>query len=138
MSTPQSLWNHVIWKYPDASATSVDELEKSLRADGKPHGRTSIIETLKEFEKLKLGDFRNGRRGRPSRILWNKRPRDLAPTFGASQPEPKPSTRMTEHEIQLRAGVIARVAIPVDISAAEAERLCSFIRLLPIGDPSKK
>lgn len=127
-STPIA-WNHVARKYPDVHSTSVDDLEESLLAEGHFVNRSIAVALLQEFDRLKLGSFRTGRRGHPTRINWTKKPRDLAPTFDEGHPTP-PATRMTEHEVPLRPGVVARVTIPLDITDVEAGRLCEFVKFV--------
>ena len=38
------------------------------------------------------------------------------------------------YEIPLRPGVTARLVLPMDLTAAEADRLCAVIRSLAFGD----
>lgn len=125
------IWNHVSRLHGEKWETSVEDLQKTLREERHPADRTYVIDLFKEFERQKLGSFRNGRRGQPTRMVWTKKPKELAPAFGSAS-SPVTTPRIIEHEIPLRSGVFVKLSIPADLTTAEAVRLCEFVKLIPI------
>jgi len=128
-----AFWNHIAKRFGDARETSVDVLEKSLRAEYRDVDRGYVIAALKALAKLGLGTFKTGRRGKPSRMTWVDKPRNIGPGFGIDRSASESIPRTVEHEIALRPDVFAKIRIPSDITPAEAARICEFLRLIPIG-----
>jgi hypothetical protein len=127
------VWNHVVRHFGDAWELSVDDLEKSLRAEKHDVDRGFVIAFFKELVGRKLGSFYTGRRGRPTRLSWNKKPKEVNPDLvlmnGARPADPQ----ILEHPFPLRPGVTARLFLPQDLTAADAARLIDFVKLLTVA-----
>ena len=139
MNAPQRIWDHILRHYPDKGWVSVNELEKSLALEKQGTDRATVVAFLKSCEEKGLGWFRNGRRGHPSRILWNKKPHEV----GADVPFDTPANggrglpvRTVSVEVPVRPGVVAKLAVPEDLSSAEADRIIEFVKRLPLDTRS--
>lgn len=125
--------DHIRRIHGDLTTLSVDALEKSLRQAKYEYDRTEIVHLLKTYEKEGFGHFYTGRRGRPSRILWKNLPRDVP---GLAAPKQSPigtSAPLLEHLVPLRKDLVAKLALPSDLTKAEAARVSQFVQLLPLS-----
>jgi hypothetical protein len=133
------------------SETTVDALlndcKESLGGSGHntQEARKLAIDFFRELERAAFGEIRVGRRGKPTRFIWKVPLLDLKEAICASSngshmanrplndPARVPETRNTiTHSYVLRADLIVTVALPLDLSENEAERLSAFIKTLPI------
>ncbi|HVA49689.1 MAG TPA: hypothetical protein VNH11_25205 [Pirellulales bacterium] len=129
-------------KNPNRGETSVD----SLGASG--IDRRTAINVLRAFADNGCGEFRVGRRGQPSRLIWLHPAIDVAreaaggaasPTQNNSHPqlpaiiphrtsaEASEVVRMIEQRVRVRPGVEAVIRIPEDLTQAEAEKLAGIV-----------
>jgi hypothetical protein len=122
--------------------TKVDNL-LYLRVDDRPITRGEIIQAFQEFERIRCGTFIVGRKGRPSRFRWSVGLPSLGraasgedvPLETISEEERKaaelPEGELETHPFLLRPNMKVELALPADLSSAEASRLADFIKALP-------
>jgi hypothetical protein len=126
------IWDHILRHYPDTMSLSVDDLTKTLRAEKHVVERYELVALFKEYAGKNMGTFYSGRRGHPTRLVWRRKPRDL----GAAAPEGAISAaqtgRMLEHPLPIRPGLSVRLTLPEDLTAAEANRVATFVQSLPL------
>lgn len=110
--------------------------------------RAEVISMFRSMENLGLGKFITGRRGAQSRFEWSVSMVDagLAATGKADQPittldnseydveDEDTGDELINHEFRLRDGIngTITIALPNDLTMAEARRLGLFISSLPI------
>jgi len=128
-----------------ASVTKVDTL--LLYAP-----KNDIIALFRRLEAYGCGTFIAGRKGHRSRFQWTARPRDVGraardQTVGVvaqihddepdeedlAEGEPSVDEDVFIHPFQLRANRTVQFVLPKDLTTAEAERLATFIRSLPLS-----
>jgi hypothetical protein len=130
------VWNHITRKYPDAYEVSVDALEKSLGAEG--HGYTRsyhLIPLFQGWAKSGFGQFKVGRRRSPTRMSFPRKVREMGdPTAAAPKAAgpAQPTAQPVELAVPLRPGLAAKLQLPADLTPDEAERICSFVRMVPL------
>ena len=124
--------------------TTLNRLLAALQADGAEVTRADVREVLKSLEQLGCGRFVVGRKGHPSRFVWEVNlvhvgqvangERDQAEPLTDAPGEAQARTEddgLLEHRYRLRADVEVRLELPANISGSEANRLADFIRTLP-------
>lgn len=119
---------------------------------GASHGE--IIALFREFDRVGAGEFKVGRRGAASRMVWHYSVRSLgAAAQGTAEPEAIDPTEIDEgreieadlveaeyelgwiiHTFQLRPAQRVTIRLPADLTAREAERLAGFIRQVPFSE----
>jgi hypothetical protein len=134
------------------SATT--ELDSFLTWDGIPKDRSEAmarrdaIEFFRILANAGIGDFRIGRRGKPTRFTWNAQMMEVAKVALQSAPQvsnetvfspdaaefsiPDPDGMLAVHTYRLRKDLEVQLSLPIDLSTAEAKRLAAFIETLPI------
>ncbi len=108
--------------------------------------RYDIVASLKELEREGAGEFMVGRSGQKARFVWKRaRPRPSRPLAKIVEQKavkgravPPRAKHRLEHEFQLRRGVVATVSLPPDVTRAELERLCRFLRAIPLQKQSSR
>jgi len=130
------MWEHIIRHHGQATVLSVDELAGSLKAAKRSFERDAIVRIFRTYQDRGLGTFRQGRRGKRSRLVWKTNPAALG-ALGVKTPPPgvvtdSPVTRLLHYPIPLRKGLSLTMSLPEDLTVAEADRLAQFIRSLPI------
>lgn len=135
---------------------TLDELAMELRGER----RFDIVASLKELERSGVGTFVVGRKGGKSRFVWNERspsgekaggmpvaarPSTMADAAATDRAVPSPqatseperpvaaSAETLRHSFHLRPGVVTILNLPADITLAEVERLCGFLRAIPFS-----
>ena len=103
---------------------------------------------FKELSQLNLGQLRIGRHGGKTRFLWSEALKHVAAAVGSNHtPENRNATnvvgipatsnqeglRIISHTYVLRENLLVSLALPIDFSSAEAERLSAFIKTLPLN-----
>lgn len=123
---------------------TVDELIENLEL-----GRRNAIDLLRALEDAGAGEFRLGRKGHPSRLVWSTDAqalvdkvlgREVGPVDSSaseSEPDPPPPTRprsipasAIDHAFMLRPDLRIGLSLPVDLSAREAAVLGEWVRNL--------
>ena len=117
---------------------------------GASHGE--IIALFRELDRVGAGEFKVGRRGAASRMVWHYSVRSLgAAAQGTAEPEaidPTDEGKEIEadlveaeyelgwiiHTFQLRPAQRVTIKLPADLTAREAERLAGFIRQVPFTE----
>ena len=131
---------------------SVTELDKFLQTNElallrDTRGRSLAIEFFRRLEKLGFGQFRVGRRKKPTRFIWGTALTEVAAAaIGqtpreaiAEQPHDNGGPRagvpkLVAHSYVLRENLTLRLELPVDLTASEAKRLGTFIQTLPLDE----
>lgn len=104
--------------------------------------RRALVRAMKALELAGCGRFQTGRRGHASRFaprgsnLVAVARRTLAAAAGA--PRPAPEVELVRHAFRLRPGVTLELGLPADLSRAEAQRLATFVRALPVEAPAPR
>lgn len=111
-----------------------------------------VFDFFKELAGLKLGRLLVGRRGKPTRFVWDVPMLDVAAAAtGASQVKvpsrngtaslmPKRTSTLSDmvsFQFLLRPGLVVQLDLPPDFSQSEADRLCKFIQALPLDQQTK-
>ena len=126
--------------------TKVDQILHRLRSIDLT--RSAAIATFRELEKCKCGRFIEGRKGHASRFEWSQnstfvgkaaRPEgsdsaEIALVSGIESSRTSSPDGLSPHYFPLRPGVEAKLAIPADFSAREAERLATWVKTLAIPE----
>jgi hypothetical protein len=115
---------------PKDHKTTVESVQSEFRVP-----RNSAIRMLRKFAAVGCGEFKAGRRGHESRLVWSISPLQVArETRGATQPEivseenAPNGVEFIEQTFQLRAGVTAVVKVPNDTTQIEAEKLANVVK----------
>lgn len=126
------LWDHIRRQYGDRTTLSVDDLEETMTAEKHKMDRSEMVWHLKDLAESGMGTFRNGRRGRPSRIMWKRKPSlSTLPTVENAQAMDD-TPKMLDYPLVIRPGVEARITLPHDLTSAEAKRVSQFVESLPL------
>jgi len=118
------IMQHITWPAVN-NETSVDELERKL--SDSTVGRQDIIAFLKQLANAGFGNFKNGRRGRPSRFVWSKGIERAAAGSVATRGN---RVDTLGHEYRLRPDYVVRLELPADLTPREARRLGDFVSTL--------
>jgi hypothetical protein len=125
------------------SRSPVDGLLSRLGRHGTKMRRPDLIKLLKDFERLQLGEFLAGRRGKPSRFKWKadsisvgKVASGAAEEFawlssGSAESETEAELEMLTHLYRLRMDLTVTLVLPANLTKEEAERLSLLIKSLP-------
>jgi hypothetical protein len=115
---------------PHGNVTTVDFLQEECGIT-----RAAALDVLRTLAESGCGLFRIGRRGQPSRIVWDISPiavaqaaRERETAVSPSPPRESGQTEYVEQRIQLRTNVAAIVKVPNDMRKDEAERLAGIVR----------
>ncbi len=136
ISESERVWDHLRRRFPKVNQVSVDDLEKSMTAEGHQVTRTyHLIPVLKAWSTAGFGSFTVGRRGSPTRISFPRLVERLdGPPHVATESTIEAGVRQPQLlnvPVPIRPNVVAHLHVPDDLSAAEAEQLCQLLRLLP-------
>ena len=114
--------------------------------------RKLVLDFFKALENLKTGRLLVGRRGKPTRFVWSVPMLEVAAAAaGAGKMSAPPNngnatetvrqsptqSDMVSFQFVLRPGLVVRFDLPHDFSQIEADRLCKFIKALPLDHDSK-
>jgi hypothetical protein len=136
--TSEALLEHVQQHHPDERELELKTLEDTLAEERFRFDRYAhVLPAIRKLEAAGLGTFKVGRRTRPSRILWAKKPVDL--TYGKVNGKKldgvSPSNNngeLVEYPLPLRKGVMAKLWLPADLTSADATRASDFIKNLVV------
>ena len=118
------------------------------------HGE--IIALFRELDRLRVGEFKIGRRGSKTRIEWlfsmrslgevakgeANQPEEIDPAQLADRDAPEDEsleadaddTEWIVHPFQLRPDLRVSIKLPTNLTSKEAERLAGFIRQVPFDE----
>ena len=126
--------------------TSVEWIIQKIAMDGRVLTRPEIVGFFQTLNKLGFGQFVPGRRGQQSRFTWNARMVSVgrfvigeATDIEDSQQDDKQEAveESLTHNFQLRRNLAVMFSLPVNLTAAEAQRLADFIKTLPFEPDSR-
>lgn len=147
-------FKHLSSRQRNRGTLDLDTLLDNVPDNGRPSHemRRLGIEFFKELDKLDLGEFRIGRRGKPTRFNWSVPmvevgqavvPNEIASGEIESNDDSwidqgeikvESSVRPLAHKYILRPSFAVVFDLPIDLTTKEAERLASFIRTLPLEE----
>jgi hypothetical protein len=132
--------------------TTVDRLHEVLVAERHHVTRVQLIEALRQLAALNCGEFKTGRKGHPTRMIWSVNIVSLGQVAsghatavkdidnsGSPQEDSPSQDESSEHDLlnvsyPLRPELVVSFSLPKSITQKEANRLADFIRTLPFGD----
>lgn len=139
----KALLDHFAERQKNASETAVDTVLSTLNRGGLEATRNEIVSILRDLEEAGAGQFIVGRKGHPSRFVWQGSSteigniaRNSAPTrTGQQEPLAKPSVEevsaFVKHPFLLRPGTSIYLELPGDLTVVEARRVADFVLSLP-------
>lgn len=126
--------------------TKVERLQSALSADGHDVSRGEIVELFRRLEEIGCGAFVVGRKGWSSRFQWDVGLTEVGRFAAGEKVAVEPisaevdadaddadSAELREHRYWIRSDLEIRLALPPDLTPAEAGRLADYIRTLPIN-----
>ena len=119
-----------------------------LENNGAAVRKPALIAGFRELHRVGCGEYVEGRRGWPSRFVWTVESinacriaqgeqvevAEIAPVDNDGDAEPEEQLDTLDHYFNLRADFQIEVALPIDLSQSEANRLAAFIQSLPLDD----
>ena len=130
--------DHAARRSYDQQETKVDRALINMTEDGHQFDRKDIVDLFKRFETLGYGNFVIGRRGQPSRFIWNislisagkAATGEASSVVDINEEETVPEILL--HTYHLRSDMQIDLSLPIDLTLREAERLAMFVRSLPL------
>jgi hypothetical protein len=126
----------------DSAETAVENAVQQLGLE-----YAEVLELFKKIAKIGIGSVIFGRRGRPTRLVWDYRLQDIsqrakeagissnADRYAAEDDKPileaADSVKMVEHFYKLRPDMTINFYLPTDLTKKEAERIGTFVLSLP-------
>jgi hypothetical protein len=139
----RSVFDYFARRTNDATETKVDRILSILKKEGNDLSRGQIIEFFKVLETLGAGKFVTGRRGWPSRFVWDVGLVSLAKIAGGESQElqNKAAASLADEEgetlshiFHLRPDLQIKIELPADLTVSEASRLSDFVKSLPFDE----
>ena len=148
----KNMFDYFAGRKNNMSQSTVDRLLSALVNEGHTVTRSQIIGVLKELTTLQCGEFKNGRKKQPSRMLWSvgivslgqaasgqtEKVEDFEQDSEESEIEAVGSnaaeTDFMNISYPLRAELMTELTLPKNLTQKEANRLADFIKTLPFGD----
>ena len=136
----QAMLDYFAKRTYDATETKVDRIIHTLTKDGTEISRGQILEVFKELERMGCGNFVTGRRGWPSRFVWDVGIVSLGKMAGGESAELQTNVvtatgeeqaETLMHSFHLRPDLEVKIELPADLTSAEASRLSEFIKAIP-------
>jgi len=150
--------NYFAGRKNNKAETTVDRLHAVLVSEGHTLTRGELIDALRQMAALQCGEFKAGRKGHPTRMVWN------VGIVSLGQVASGQATIVTEIDngiveedegekhladcdsmtvtYPLRPELMVGLSLPKNLTQKEANRLADFIKTLPFGDeplgPSEK
>lgn len=129
----------------------IDQLMRDLDSEdpSAAPSRPAVVEFFRKLEQGSFGRYVSGRRGKPSRFLAVPALKDAA--FGIAGADTMIASEFSHsevggmgrsvksgfptilHRLQLRKEFTIQFVLPTDLTAAEAQRVADFIKLLPVA-----
>ncbi len=141
--TAQLLLDYFAGRSNNATETKVDRILHILNQNGEDVPRSQIIDAFRELEKLQCGTFVTGRKGWPSRFVWNiglvevgkvasGEEQQVRTTEVQSNAEEEAET--LKHIFFLRPDMQVELSLPSDLTLREAKRLATFVESIPFAE----
>lgn len=67
----KAAFDHFAQRQNNSAQTTIDRLQAALRSSGQDVSRPDIVDLHKALEDAGCGEFKIGRRGKPSRFEWS-------------------------------------------------------------------
>lgn len=146
----RKLLDYLAARKNNVKQSTVDRLLSALSSGGV--NRSKLIGALKELTTLRCGEFKNGRKKQPSRMLWNVgivslgqaacgQGMKIEDIFSDGEEEEIKPQGLSEVELSLmtvayplRVDLMTEFLLPKNLTQKEANRLADFIRTLPFGE----
>ncbi len=122
------------WVAADEPASGPRDLDVLLAIEATGLGRSRVLHLFRDLESIGCGRLVVGRRGHRSR--FRPGPHDLgrvARRALAGAPAADRGSSLITHSYRLRPDQSVELSLPRDLTAAEADRLASFVRTLPFS-----
>lgn len=137
----KALCDHLRARQYNQTETRTTRILSLLNAENNGVRKSDLIKVLRKLEVLGCGTYVEGRRGWPSRFVWKVTSistcstaagevQDIESLKGVGDDDTE--VDMLKHSFNLRADFAVDLALPIDISSSEAERLAAFIKTLPL------
>jgi hypothetical protein len=138
-----ALLDHFANRERNQNTSTVRRVTMNLAEDESPLSRGDIIRVFKELESFGCGIFKAGRKGYESRFEWRVSSKSVGQVAAGESSEieaevppagenaDEATEQLVDHSYRLRPSLQLTLALPPDLTAAEAERLARFIMTLP-------
>lgn len=142
----QAFLDHMAVRQRNQSETKVDRILVILSDEGFDFARGDIVRLFQRLQDAGCGQFVIGRRGWPSRFVWNVGSLAASRLASGEVQEVEDVTtdeeddggdeqeEFTSHSFNLRPDLVVTMDLPADLSTKEAERLSLFVRSLPMEE----
>src|ERR1041385_4649591 len=134
--------DHAAGRVRNQVATKIERIITILRNEGRDIIRDEIIDAFRRLEELGAGQLVPGRRGQPSRFLWQTRMVNLGKRaggvpdeiedFSVVQRKRVSNRNLLVHNFHLRADIEINFKLPADLTEREVERLTAYLKKLPL------
>lgn len=142
----KAAFDHFAQRQNNSAQTTIDRLQAALRGSGQDVSRRDIVDLFKALDEAGCGDFKIGRRGKPSRFEWSVGLTDVGRSAAGEQIKVEAITQadqsdldddvdseeLVEHRYRLRADLELCIPLPSDLTPSEASRVADFVRTLPL------
>ncbi|MEE4211145.1 MAG: hypothetical protein V2I43_17995 [Parvularcula sp.] len=141
-----AILDHFATRKRNQAETKVDRMMSVLTQEGYNLSRGDVVRVFRELEACGCGQFRVGRHGWPSRILWDIQITDLGKlasgedtqveSISISEIDEEETTSLYTftHTLKLREDFDVEFELPTDLTPNEAKRLALFVQALPLED----
>ncbi len=139
----RALLDHFANRERNQNTSTVRRVTANLAEDDSPLSRGDIIRVFKELESTGCGIFKAGRKGYESRFEWRVSSKSVGQVAAGESNEieaevppagenaDEAAEQLVDHSYRLRPSLQLALALPPDLTPAEAERLARFILTLP-------
>jgi len=139
----RALLDHFANRERNQNTSTVRRVTANLTEGESPLSRGDIIRVFKELESIGCGIFKAGRKGYESRFEWRVSSKSVGQVAAGETSEieadvppagenaDEVADQLVDHTYRLRPSLQLTLALPPDLTAAEAERLARFIMTLP-------
>ncbi len=150
--TAKKILNYFAGRKNNKNETTVDRLHGVLVAEGHEVTRGQLIDALRQLAELGCGEFKTGRKGWPTRMVWSVGIVSLGQVasgqatavqeiddVSTDEEEVPVAAKAVEHDqmnvsYPLRPELMVGLSLPKNLTQKEANRLADFIKTLPFGD----
>ena len=137
----RTICDHMASRERNQRETKLKRILYLLSDEASPLKQPDAVIAFRELEKVGCGKFLVGRRGSRSRFVWevdslivSQVAQGVVGAEEAADGGDEYETETLEHQFNLRSDFAIDLTLPIDLSSSEAERLCAFIRSLPLEE----